>query len=247
MAAKRAAVKGGRKPRFKRILLKISGEALAKGGSAHDADILESVCGEVAGLVKAGCQVGMVVGGGNIFRGLTGVKGGFERTTGDHMGMLATVINALALRATFERLGTRCEVMTAFPIIGVTLNFNKREAVRLLESDVVVVFAADTGNPYFTTDTGAALRAIEIEADIMMKATKVDGVYTADPKKDPTAKRYDRISYAEVIAKQLGVMDITAITLCRENKLPVMVFAMTEPGSIAGAVAGTSVGTIVEE
>jgi len=247
MAAKRAAKTGGRKPLFKRILLKISGEALAKGGSAHDADILEAVCSEVKGLVDAGCQVGMVVGGGNIFRGLAGVKGGFERTTGDHMGMLATVINALALRVTFERLGSKAEVMTAFPIIGVTKPFNKREAVRMLEQDTVVIFAAGTGNPYFTTDTGAALRAIEIEADILLKATKVDGVYTADPKKDPTAKRYARITYAEVIAKQLGVMDITAITLCRENKLPVMVFAMTKPGSIAGAVMGTNAGTIVEE
>ncbi len=235
------------KPRFQRILLKISGEALSATGQSLDGGILDAVCSEVKRIADLGCQIGMVVGGGNIFRGLTGVKGGFERTTGDHMGMLATVINALALRATFEKLGQRAEVMTAFPILGVTRIFNRREAVQLLDQGTVVIFAAGTGNPFFTTDTGAALRAIEISADVMMKATKVDGVYSADPKKDPTATKYDRITYAEVIARQLGVMDITAITLCRENRMKVMVFAMTEPGSIFAAVTGPNLGTIVEE
>jgi len=237
----------GAELKFKRILLKLSGEALSSENQTLDSAILDKTCGEVKKVVDQGCQIGIVVGGGNIFRGLTGSKKGTDRVTGDQMGMLATIINALALRAEFDNQGVAAEVMAAVAIPGVAARFNCREARRSLAAGTVLIFAGGSGNPFFTTDTAAALRAIEIQAEVLMKATKVDGVYNADPVKDPSARKFDDITYAEVIERQLGVMDITAITLCRENNMPVMVFSMAETGNILAAARGQAVGTIVRE
>jgi len=235
------------KPIYKRILLKLSGEALM-GDEEYGISppIIGRLATEIKQLVELGVQVALVVGGGNIFRGAGLAAKGMDRVTGDHMGMLATVINALALQDALERDGVFTRVMSAIKINQVCEDYIRRRAIRHLEKGRVVVFAAGTGNPFFTTDSAASLRAIEIDADIMLKATKVDGVYSADPKKDPTAERYQRLSYDEVLTRKLDVMDATAIVLCRDQGMPIMVFDVTRPGSLLDAVCGKNIGTVVE-
>jgi uridylate kinase len=235
------------KPIYKRILLKLSGEALM-GDEEYGISppVIGRLATEIKQLVELGVQVALVVGGGNIFRGAGLAAKGMDRVTGDHMGMLATVINALALQDALERDGVFTRVMSAIKINQVCEDYIRRRAIRHLEKGRVVVFAAGTGNPFFTTDSAASLRAIEIDADIMLKATKVDGVYSADPKKDPTAERYQRLSYDEVLTRKLDVMDATAIVLCRDQGMPIMVFDVTRPGSLLDAVCGKNIGTVVE-
>lgn len=235
---------------YKRILLKISGEALRNpdNGEPIDADILEGVCQEIKAVAALGVEIGLVVGGGNIFRGLTGAsKRGVDRTTGDFMGMLATVINGLAVMDCLEKAGVSVRVQSAIPMEDVAEPFIYRRAIRHLEKGRVVVFAAGTGNPYFSTDTAAALRASEINADILMKATKVDGVYDKDPLIHKDAIKYESISYTEALQKRLNAMDSTAFSLCMDNNLPILVFNMNEPGSILKAVLGTTIGTLIHQ
>lgn len=235
-------------PKYRRILLKLSGEALM-GNQAYglDPDMVTAVARQIAAVHELGTELAIVVGGGNIFRGVANAAKDMVRATADYMGMLATVINSLALGDALERAGVSTRVMSAIPMKVVAEPFNRREAMRHLAAKRVVVFGAGTGNPFFTTDTAAALRAIEIDAEVIMKATKVDGIFTADPKVDPNARKIARISYLEVIEKQLKVMDFTAVTLCMEHHLPILVFDMTRPGSIVSAVQGESIGTLVEE
>ncbi|RCX24824.1 UMP kinase [Thioalbus denitrificans] len=232
----------------RRILLKLSGEALM-GGADHGIDpaVLGRVADEVAELAAAGVQVGLVIGGGNIFRGAALAAAGMDRVTGDHMGMLATVINALAMRDALSARGLEAGVMSAVPMSPFSEGFDRLRAIRRLERGGVVIFAAGTGNPFFTTDSAACLRGIEIRADLVLKATKVDGVYTADPVKDPSARRYTRLTYDEVLARELGVMDLTAILLCRDHGMPIRVFNMNKPGALQRAVAGEDEGTLVEQ
>ncbi len=233
--------------RYKRILLKLSGEALeGKGKGGIDFETVGRFCGEVKQVGEMGVEVGLVVGGGNIFRGAKDHGSGLDKPTGDYMGMLATMINALALQAGLEQQGVATRVMTAIEMRPVAEPYIRRRAVRHLEKGRVVIFGAGTGNPFFTTDTAAALRASEIGAEVLMKATKVDGIYDADPKKDPTAKRFDEVSYTTVLAKNLAVMDATAISLCRENKMPIMVFDLMQPGNIVKVLRGERIGTIVQ-
>ncbi len=231
---------------FKRILLKLSGEALM-GDADYGIEpaMIERVAKEVVELVGMGVQVAMVVGGGNIFRGAGLAEGGMDRVTGDHMGMLATVINALALQDAVERQGTPVRVMSALSIHQVCEDYIRRRAIRHLEKGRVVVFAAGTGNPYFTTDSAASLRGIEIKADVLLKATKVDGVYNADPVKVPDAVRYERVTYDEALEKKLGVMDATAIVMCRDNDLPLRIFNIYEPGNLIRVARGEDIGTLV--
>mgnify|MGYP005843207897 CR=1 FL=1 len=239
-----------KQPRYKRILLKISGEALRNTGNGEpiDAKILENLCKEIKAVAELGVEIGLVVGGGNIFRGLTGVsKRGVDRTTGDFMGMLATVINGLAVMDSLEKAGVSVRVQSAIPMEDIAEPFIYRRAIRHLEKGRVVVFAAGTGNPYFSTDTAAALRASEIKADILMKATKVDGVYDKDPVKHDDAVKYDKISYLEALQKRLNAMDSTAFSLCMDNNLPILVFNMNEPGSILKAVCGEAIGTLIHQ
>lgn len=239
-----------KQPRYKRILLKISGEALRNpdNGEPIDADILEKVCKEIKAVAELGVEIGLVVGGGNIFRGLTGVsKRGVDRTTGDFMGMLATVINGLAVMDSLEKAGVSVRVQSAIPMEDIAEPFIYRRAIRHLEKGRVVVFAAGTGNPYFSTDTAAALRSSEIKADILMKATKVDGVYDKDPVKHADAVKYDKISYIDALQKRLNAMDSTAFSLCMDNNLPILVFNMNEPGNILKAVCGETIGTLIHE
>jgi len=231
-------------PRYRRILLKLSGEALGIDGFGIDPKVLDRMALEVGQLVGIGVQVGLVVGGGNLFRGAALHAAGLDRVTGDHMGMLATVMNALALRDALERANIHTVVMSAIPMSGVVEHYDRRLAIRHLESGQVVIFSAGTGNPFFTTDSAACLRGIEIDADIVLKATKVDGVYSADPMKDPGAKKYHCLTYDEVLEKQLGVMDLTAICLARDHEMPVRVFAM-ETGSLRNAVVGDDEGTLI--
>lgn len=232
---------------YKRVLLKLSGEALMGSGTyGIDPDVIKATAGEIHQLVTEGIQIGLVIGGGNIFRGAGLAQGGMERVTGDHMGMLATVINALAMQDAIEKFGTGCRVMSALQINQVCEDYIRRRAVRHLEKGRVVLFAAGTGNPFFTTDSAASLRAIEINADIMFKATKVDGVYTDDPMKNPAATKYDRISYDEAISRKLGVMDATALVLCRDQSMPLRVFDMTQKGNLQRIVSGENIGTLVE-
>lgn len=233
-------------PRYRRILLKLSGEALGVNGFGIDPSILDRTALEVGQLVGIGVQVGVVVGGGNLFRGAALHAAGLDRVTGDHMGMLATVMNALALRDAMERANIHTVVMSAIPMSGVVQHYDRRLAIRNLEQGNVVIFSAGTGNPFFTTDSAACLRGIEIDADIVLKATKVDGVYSADPMKDPTAERYDRLTYDEVLDKQLAVMDLTAICLARDHEMPVRVFAMDQTGALRNAVVGEDEGTLIE-
>lgn len=235
-------------PVYKRILLKLSGEALegntGKGGI--DFPTLGSFCDEVKEVVDMGVQVGLVVGGGNIFRGVQGVETGLDQPTGDYMGMLATVINALAIQASLEQRGVRTRVMTAIEMRPIAEPYIRRRATRHLEKGRVVIFGAGTGNPFFTTDTAAALRANEIGAELVMKATKVDGIYDADPMKNPNAKKYDTLDYTTVLTDKLRVMDATAISLCRENKLPILVFDLTRKGNILKVLQGETIGTLVK-
>ncbi|MBB87439.1 UMP kinase [Abyssibacter sp.] len=235
-------------PVHKRILLKFSGEALlGESDFGISPDVLAQLARQVCEVMDIGVEVAIVVGGGNIFRGEGLAGGGMDRVTGDHMGMLATVINALALQDAIERAGRKVRVMSAIRINQVCEEYIRRRAVRHLEKGRVVVFAAGTGNPFFTTDSAASLRAIEIDADLMLKATKVDGVYSADPMRDPSATRYDRVSYDEVLDKRLKVMDQTAIVLCRDHKVPLRVYDMTADGDLMKIVTGdNSVGTLVD-
>jgi uridylate kinase len=234
-------------PVYNRILLKLSGEALMGSQSyGIDTGVAEAVAREVQAVHATGVQTAIVVGGGNIFRGVSKSAGNMDRAAADYIGMLATVMNAVVLQDALEKLGVYTRVMSAIDIPQLAEPFIRRRAVRHLEKDRVVIFAAGTGNPYFTTDSAAALRACEIGAQVIFKATKVDGVYTADPLKDPTATRFEKISYQEVLERQLKVMDASAISLCMDNNLPIMVFNMTEPGNILRAVGGDlSVGTLV--
>jgi len=234
-------------PVYKRILLKLSGEALeGDGKDPIDFKIVERFCEEVAEVRKLGVDVGLVVGGGNIFRGVKGLQMGIDQPTGDYMGMLATVINALALQAVLEHKGAATRVITAIEMRPVAEPYIRRRVIRHLEKGRVVIFGAGTGNPFFTTDTAAALRANEIGAEILFKATKVDGIYDADPVKHPNAVKYTDLSYTTALAKNLRVMDATAISMCREHKLPILVFNLNEPGSILRAVRGERIGTLVK-
>ena len=231
---------------YRRILLKLSGEALmGKGDYGIDPDVLTRIAGELKAVRALGIQVGIVIGGGNIFRGAGLARAGMDRVTGDHMGMLATVINALALQDALERVGTFARVMSALQIHEVSEDYIRRRAIRHLEKGRVTIFAAGTGNPFFTTDTAAALRAIEVGADILAKGTKVDGVYTADPHKDPQAKRYDRLTFDRVINDKLNVMDTTAVVMCRENNVPIRVFNLQVAGELLRLAQGEDVGTLV--
>jgi uridylate kinase len=233
-------------PAYRRILLKLSGEALL-GGQAYGIDpaIIQRVAAEIAEITGLGVQVGLVIGGGNIFRGAGLAEAGMDRVTADHMGMLATLINSLALQDALERKGAVARVMSALQIHEVCEDYIRRRAIRHLEKGRVVIFAAGTGNPFFTTDTAAALRAIEIGADVLMKATKVDGVYSADPLTDPGAKRYGALSFDKVLTDRLRVMDATAIVMCRDNNLPVVVFNLNNHGDLLRLVRGEVVGTAV--
>ena len=237
---------GVQRPHFKRVLIKLSGEALmGEGDYGIDPNVLGRIGDEIHDLHRADVEVAIVIGGGNIFRGVGLAAAGIDRVTADQMGMLATVINALAIQDALERKGMFARVMSAIKINQVCEDYIRRRAVRHLEKGRVVVLAAGTGNPFFTTDSAASLRAIEINAELMIKATKVDGVYTADPNQDPTAKRYDVLDYDEVLERKLGVMDATAIVLCRENKMPLRVVDMTKPGAFVAAALGQEVGTLV--
>lgn len=234
-------------PAYSRVLLKISGEALAGGkGLGFDFDTLNRIAGEIKQVVDLGTGVGLVIGGGNIVRGAQFAQHGMDRVGGDYMGMLGTVINALAVQDVLERTGVETRVMTAINMEQIAEPFIRRRAMRHFEKGRVCIFAGGTGNPYFSTDTAAALRAIQTKAQVIIKATSVDGVYSADPKKDPTATLFTEISYRDVMLKELGVMDQTAIALCRENKLPVIVLNINTPGAIARAVSGERMGTIVQ-
>ena len=235
---------------YRRAVLKLSGEALASAASDETIDgaIVERLASDIAEVVKErGTELAIVVGGGNIWRGLTGAGAGMDRATADYMGMLATVINALALQDALERHGQPTRVQTAIQMAQVAEPYIRRRAMRHLEKGRVVIFAGGTGNPYFTTDTTAALRAAEIEADIMLKGTHggVDGVYTSDPRTDPNAVRLEKVTFAEVLAKELRVMDLTATTLCKENGMPICVFDVMAPGNIRRALAGEPIGTLV--
>jgi uridylate kinase len=232
--------------RYPRVLLKLSGEALAgEKGFAYDFDIVARLAEEVASVVKAGASVGLVIGGGNIIRGRSLSEMGVDRVTADYMGMLGTVINALAVQDVLERIGLNTRVMTAIRMEEVAEPYIRRRALRHLEKDRIVIFAAGTGNPYFSTDTAAVLRAIQMKASVIIKATSVEGVYSADPKKDPTATKYDEISFRDVMLGDLKVIDQTAITLCRENQLPLIVLNIHHPGAFVKAVRGERVGTLV--
>jgi uridylate kinase len=234
-------------PSYKRILLKLSGEALMGDSSfGISPDVMAFVAGEIKSVVEAGVQVALVVGGGNIFRGEGLARGGMDRVTGDHMGMLATVINALAIQDAVERLGLQARVQSALRINEVCEDYIRRKAVRHLEKNRVLIFAAGTGNPFFTTDSAAALRAVEINADLLLKATKVDGIYTADPKKNPKATKYAELTYDQALDQRLSVMDQTAMVLCRDHKIKLCVYDMDRPGALMKIVMGdTSIGTRV--
>ncbi|MFZ8074813.1 UMP kinase [Fusobacterium watanabei] len=233
-------------PFYKKILLKLSGEALMGDQEfGISSDVIASYAKQIKEIVDLGVEVSIVIGGGNIFRGLSGAAQGVDRVTGDHMGMLATVINSLALQNSIEKLGVPTRVQTAIEMPKVAEPFIKRRAQRHLEKGRVVIFGAGTGNPYFTTDTAAALRAIEMETDVVIKATKVDGIYDKDPVKYPDAKKYETVTYTEVLAKDLKVMDATAISLCRENKLPIIVFNSLIEGNLKKVVMGEHIGTTV--
>ncbi len=231
---------------YKRILLKLSGEALM-GAQGHGIDlaVIDTIASEVKEVHDHGIEVAIVIGGGNIFRGLSAAAKGMERASADYMGMLATALNALALQNILENKGTATRVQSAIEMRELAETYIRRRAVRHLEKRRVVIFAAGTGNPYFTTDTAAALRAMEIGADVIMKATKVDGVYSADPVKDPSAIRYDRLTYLDVLQKNLKVMDATAISLCMDNSMPIIVFNLNVPGNIRKIVSGEPLGTLV--
>jgi uridylate kinase len=241
-----AAGGGGNGPAYRRIVLKLSGEALTGGqGYGIDPETLVRVANEVKDVTTLGVQIAVVIGGGNIFRGVAASVGGMDRATADYMGMLATIINALALQDALEKVGLQTRVLSAIEMRAVAEPYIRRRAIRHLEKGRVVIFAAGTGNPFFTTDTAGALRAIEIGADAIMKATKVDGIYSADPKQDATAERLPRVTYIDVLSRRLQVMDTTAISLCMENLLPIIIFDLTRPGNVRRIVLGEPVGSIV--
>ena len=238
----------GREKKYKRILLKLSGEELmGEEGFGIDPSVLDRMALEIGQLVGIGVQVGLVIGGGNLFRGAALNAAGMDRVTGDHMGMLATVMNALAMRDALERTNISSHVMSAIPMSGVVEHYDHRRAIRYLKDGDVVIFAAGTGNPFFTTDSAACLRGIEIEANVVLKATKVDGVFSADPMVDPSAELYDHLTYDQVLDKKLGVMDLTAICLCREHNMPLRVFRMSKQGALLNLVVGGNEGTLIEE
>jgi uridylate kinase len=235
-----------RTPRYKRILLKLSGEALmGELGFGIDPKVLDRIALEIGQLVGIGVQVGIVIGGGNLFRGKALSEAGLDRVTGDHMGMLATVMNALALRDAMERSNIATRVMSAIPMSGIVEHYDRRKAMRGLNNGQVIIFSAGTGNPFFTTDSAACLRGIEINAEVVLKGTNVDGVYTADPKKDPEAAKYDTLTYTEVLDKQLGVMDLTAICLAQDHNMPLRVYNMHEAGNLAKIIMGGDLGTLI--
>lgn len=232
--------------KYKRILLKLSGESLAgKQGHGIDTERLESYARQIKEMADAGVEIGIVIGGGNIFRGLSGAGKGFDRVKGDQMGMLATVINSLALSSALEAIGQPSKVLTAINMHPIGEHYSKWRAIEAMEKGSVAIISCGTGNPYFTTDTGSALRAIEIEAEVMLKGTRVDGVYTADPEKDPEATKFNEITYDEVLARGLKVMDLTATALCKENKMPIYVFNMDVEGNLKKMLSGENVGTLV--
>lgn len=236
------------KTAYKRIMLKLSGQALegAEGRGGIDFDTVGAFCDEVVAVARMGVEIGLVVGGGNIFRGERGTDSGLDRPTGDYMGMLATVINALAIQACLEKRGIDTRVLSAIEMPPVAEPYIRRRATRHLDKGRIVIFAGGTGNPFFTTDTAAALRASEINAEILMKATRVDGVYDADPETNHDATRYDKLSYTDVLSRRLRVMDATAISLCRENNMPVLVFDLTQSGNLLKVIQGEPIGTLVK-
>ncbi len=232
--------------KYKRILLKLSGEALmGEQKYGIDSQVLIRYANEIKAIADKGVEITIVVGGGNIYRGIEAAATGIDRVQGDYMGMLATVINCMALQSALENIGLDTRLMSGIKIEQVCESFIRRRAIRHLEKGRIVMFGAGTGNPYFTTDTAASLRAIEIEAEVVLKGTRVDGVYTADPEKDPTATRYSNISFDEAYAKGLNIMDMTAFTLCKENNLPIIIFDMNRPGNLLKVLEGDSVGTLV--
>ena len=242
-----AQVPSSRQPKYKRILLKLSGEALmGTEGFGIDPKVLDRMSLEIGQLIGIGVQIGLVIGGGNLFRGAALHSAGMDRVTGDHMGMLATVMNGLAMRDSLERSNIQTRVMSAITMEGVTEHYDRRKAMRYLAGGDVVIFSAGTGNPFFTTDTAACLRGIEVDADLVLKATKVDGVYNADPMKDPNAERFESLSYDQVLDLKLEVMDLTAICLIRDHKMPLRVFNMNKPGALLNAVVGSAEGTLIE-
>ncbi|MCZ6526563.1 MAG: UMP kinase [Gammaproteobacteria bacterium] len=231
---------------YRRILLKLSGEALmGEAGYGIEPAIIKRIAGEIAELSKNGVEIAIVIGGGNIFRGAGLAASGIDRVTADHMGMMATIMNSLAMQDALEQLGMHARVMSAIVINEICEDYIRRRAVRHLEKGRIVIFAAGTGNPFFTTDSAASLRAVEINADLLIKATKVDGIYSADPLREEAAERYDKLSYDEVIVQKLGIMDTTAIVLCRDNKMPLRVLNLMNPGSLMRAALGQNEGTLV--
>lgn len=234
-------------PKYNRVLLKLSGESLMGDKNyGLDPKMLSHYAQEIKAITELGVQVAVVIGGGNIYRGMNEAETGIERAHGDYMGMLATVINGMALQAALEKAGVKTRLQSAIEMDQVAEPYIRRRAIRHLEKGRVVIFGAGTGNPYFTTDTAGSLRAIEIGADVILKGTRVDGIYTADPEKDPTATRYEEISFDEVISKKLNVMDLTAFTLCKENNLPIIVFDMNKSDNLIDVVSGKNVGTVVK-
>lgn len=232
--------------KYKRILLKLSGEQLVgTEGFGIDPKVLDKMALEVGQLVGIGVQVGLVIGGGNLFRGAALNKAGLDRVTGDHMGMLATVMNALAMRDALERSNISSNVMSAIPMSGMVDHYDRRKAIRLLENGEVVIFAAGTGNPFFTTDSAACLRGIEVEAELVLKATKVDGVYSDDPVKNPNATKYSVLTYDKVLTDKLAVMDLTAICLCQDHNMPIRVFKMDKAGALLNIIVGNNEGTLI--
>ncbi|MBR4265641.1 MAG: UMP kinase [Bacteroidales bacterium] len=233
--------------KYKRILLKLSGEALA-GADKYgiNAETLEAFCQEILDLSKQGVQIGIVVGGGNIFRGIQGTKKGIDRAKGDSMGMLATTINAIAIQSMIQQLGGKAKVLTSTLMEPYAERFSQNRAITALEEGYIVVFSGGTGNPYFTTDSASALRGLEIKAEVLLKGTRVDGIYTADPEKDPNATKFDEITFDETIQRKLKVMDLTAFALCSENNLPIMVFDMNQKGNLEKIVKGEKIGTLVK-
>src|ERR1700751_3539572 len=233
-------------PKFKRILLKLSGEALMGNKNfGLDSEVMSRYAEDIKSISELGVQVAIVIGGGNIYRGMNENETGIERAHGDYMGMLATVINGMAMQAGLEKIGVYTRLMSAIKMEQIAEPYIRRRAIRHVEKGRVVIFGAGTGNPYFTTDTAGSLRAIEIQADVILKGTRVDGIYTADPEKDPTAKKYETITFQECISKNLRVMDMTAFTLCMENNLPIIVFDMNTTGNLRKVVTGGRVGTLV--
>ena len=232
---------------FKRVLLKLSGEALMAGRShGIDPDRLDNYVDEIIEISGMGTQVGIVIGGGNIFRGISGVEAGFDRVKGDYMGMLATVINGLALQSAFISKGKKARLFTAIRMEPVAEFYYKPGVIDALENNEIVIFSGGTGNPYFTTDTASTLRAVEMEADVMLKGTRVDGVYSSDPEKDPEAEKFEEITFDEALQKELRILDLTAFTMCKENELPIIVFNMNEKGNLRKLISGEKVGTLVK-